>query len=204
MSRPVIGITGILGSGKSAAAEVFAELGAYIIDMDEAGRWAVEQKADVKKNLAEKFGRDIFDSQNNLQRRKLGTIVFSDPEALKILNAIVHPAMLQRVRELVAKAQIIGTFPYIIVDAALIFELGFDQECDATIVVISPIELCLQRAVAYKNLSRDQALERIESQISQEQKAARADIVIVNDASLQELAAKVQGVHQSLVARFDL
>ena len=94
MSRPVIGITGILGSGKSAAAELFAELGVYIIDMDEAGRWAVEQKADVKKSLAEKFGRDIFDAQNNLQRQKLGAIVFADPEALKKLNAVVHPAML--------------------------------------------------------------------------------------------------------------
>lgn len=204
MKTPIVGLTGILGSGKSAASGFFSQLGAKIIDMDEAGRWAVEQNDDVKKQLAEKFGDDIFDSKNNLLRRRLGDIVFSDAAALKALNAIVHPAMLQRVRDLVAKAQNQGTFPYIIVDAALIFELGFDAECDETICVASPLEMCLDRAQKFKKLTRQQALERIESQLPQEEKTARSGIVLNNESSLQNLRDKVNSVHKLLLEKFSI
>jgi len=204
MSTPVVGLTGILGCGKSAAARFFAQLDAHIIDMDEAGRWAVENSSDVKEKLAAKFGADIFDEQHQLLRRKLGDIVFADADALRALNDIVHPNMLQRVRDLIIEAQRLETIPYIIVDAALILELKFDGECDATIAVTSPLELCLQRAIEFKNLTREAALERIASQMPQEQKAKRADFIIENDSTLDILSERVAKTHQQLFERFDL
>lgn len=204
MSTPVVGLTGILGSGKSAAAHLFAEFGAHVIDMDEAGRWAVEHQSGVQEKIAEKFGPEIFDAQKHLQRRRLGEIVFADPEALKILNEIVHPVMLQHVRDQIAEAKTAKTTPYIIIDAALIFELLFDRECEATVVVTSPIELCLQRAVDFKNLSREKALQRIRSQMSQDEKAARADFIVKNDGTLEQLAKNVKTVHHLLSARLNL
>ena len=204
MSAPVVGLTGILGSGKSAAASFFAGLGAHIVDMDEAGRWAVDNLADVQQDIKNEFGAHLFDEHNNLQRRELGKIVFADDRALASLNAIVHPAMLQRVRDLVSDAQQTGSAPYIIVDAALIFELNFDRECNSTIAVTAPLELCLQRAVDTKGLNLEQAQARIELQIPQHEKEARADIVIVNDSSLDELAEKVKGAHLLIMQQFRL
>lgn len=195
MSAPVVGLTGILGSGKSAAAAFFADHGAHIVDMDEAGRWAVDNLPEVHQQIKSKFGSGLFDEHNHLLRRKLGDIVFADDKALASLNAIVHPAMLRRVRDLVLQAQQTESAPYIIVDAALIFELHFDRECDLTLVVTSPLEFCLQRAAATKGLSRAQAQARIESQMPQQEKAARADIVIANESSLDDLSEKVKGAH---------
>ncbi len=201
MTAPVIGLTGILGSGKSAAASMFAKLGAHVIDMDEAGRWVVENNADVQRKIKRQFGVHLFDEQNRLQRRNLGEIVFADAEALRALNAIVHPAMLRRVRELVAEAGKKDAAPYILVDAALIFELEFDRYCDFIVAVVSPLEMCLERAEKYKKLTRRQALERIRAQMPQEEKAARADMVIGNDSTLKELEKKVRKVHLWLMNR---
>jgi len=204
MRKPVIGLTGVLGSGKSAAAKYFAGLGARVIDMDKAGRWAVDALEDVQQKLALRFGDDIIDEEGRLQRRRLGEIVFADAEALTALNAIVHPAMLKRVRELIAETQTDPAIPYIVVDAALIFELQFEQECDAVVVVSSPIEMCLQRAARYKKLSRQQALQRIQAQLTQEKKIARADFVIENTGTLGDLSEQVKEVNKKIIARFNL
>lgn len=204
MNTPVLGLTGILGSGKSAAASFFAGHGAHIVDMDAAGRWAVDNVPEVQDKIKNKFGPDLFDDHDTLQRRKLGEIVFADDKALASLNAVVHPAMLQRVRDLISQARQAKLAPYIIVDAALIFELTFERECDLTAVVTSPLEQCLQRAVAAKGLTRTQALARIASQMPQEEKAARADFVIANDSGLYELAENVKRVHLLIVQKLRL
>ncbi|MBN1480437.1 dephospho-CoA kinase [candidate division KSB1 bacterium] len=198
MRKLIVGLTGVLGSGKSSAAMLLAKQGACIVDMDDAGRWVVEHDAQVLDNIRRVFGPDVFDHHQKLLRKKLGDIIFSDAHALAQLNSIVHPAMLKRVRALVEKEKKQSLCLYIVVDAALIFELGFEKECDVSVTIAAPLEQCLQRA-REKNLTRLQALDRIKSQLSQDEKIARADYVIYNDASLEEFQQRVHDLHAWLL-----
>ncbi|MBN1560720.1 dephospho-CoA kinase [candidate division KSB1 bacterium] len=194
--KPVVGLTGILGSGKSAAAEKLRQLGACIVDMDAAGRWAVEKNERVRRRLKKAFGDAIFAANDQLLRKKLADIVFANSDALALLNTIVHPVMLQRARSLIKKEKTGGGCLYIVVDAALLFELDFEQECDLTVTVAAPIEQCLARAQQFKKLTREQALDRIRSQLSQDEKAERSDYIIQNNASLAEFYHAVQKLHE--------
>ncbi len=197
--KTVVGLTGTLGSGKSVVAEKLRQKGACIVDMDLAGKWAVEHNNDVQEKLRQTFGDSVFDEQHHLKRRALGEIVFSDAEALRKLNDIIHPAMLQRAREWVAEASANPNCRYVVVDAAILFELGFDQECDVVVTVTAPKELCLQRAVEFKGLTHDQALRRMEAQLPQEEKIQRANYVLDNDSTVGALGAKVDVLHRWLL-----
>lgn len=200
MTRLVVGLTGTLGSGKSTVAQLLAERGASIVDMDEAGRWAVGYNERVQHAIRKTFGDSVFDDAGRLKRRALGDIVFSDHKALTQLNKIVHPAMLERVRFLVDKEKNAGDSLYIIVDAALIFELEFEQECDLTVCVTASLEQRLERA-GQRNFSRQQALDRIHSQIPQHEKAARSDYVLKNDTTLETLQKRVKELHLWLLQK---
>lgn len=195
MRKPVVGLTGILGCGKSTASQKLADCGAAIVDMDAAGRWVVENDASVLQKIRSTFGDDIFDQHGQLLRKKLGDIVFKSHAALATLNGIVHPAMLERVRFLVSAEKIAAARHYIIVDAALIFELGFDNECDVTVCITAPLQTCLERAKT-KGLTQAQALDRIHAQLPQEVKAARADVVIPNDTTLAEFERRLTEFHR--------
>ena len=198
MSALVVGLTGILGSGKSTVAKTLEQRGASIVDMDVAGRWAVENDLTVLDNLRRKFPT-AFDEHEQLERKKLGDIVFSNPVALQKLNAIVHPAMLNRARHLIEKEKTASDCLYIVVDAALIFELEFEQECDLVVTVASPIELCLERARAFKGLTQQQAIDRIGSQMPQDEKIKRSDYVIHNDSTVEDLTTKINDLHRWLL-----
>lgn len=198
MSKLVVGLTGILGCGKSTAAVLLAERGACVVDMDAAGRWVVDHETRVAEHIRQAFGAGIFDHHQQLIRKKLGDIVFADAQARARLNSIVHPAMLHRVRTLLDKEKKRPSCLYLVVDAALIFELGFERECDVTVTIAAPIEQCLQRALD-KKLSRQQAMDRIKAQLSQEEKIARADYVIYNDSSMEAFRQRVDELHVKLM-----
>jgi dephospho-CoA kinase len=198
MSKLVVGLTGILGCGKSTASKILGECGAAIVDMDEAGRWVVENDASVRENIRATFGDSVFDQDGQLLRKKLGRIVFSSKTQLNKLNAIVHPAMLNRVRFLINKEKKSASSHYIIVDAALIYELNFDRECDITVCLTAPLEICLQRAES-KGLTKEQALDRIHSQLPQEEKAARSGYVIHNDSTLKDFQKRLKELHEWLL-----
>lgn len=198
MKKLVVGLTGVLGCGKSTASKILKDLGAAIVDMDEAGRWAIENDPAVREGLRSAFGDEVFDQDGQLLRKKLGSIVFSSKGALATLNAIVHPAMLNRVRSLINKEKTDSVSHYIIVDAALIYELHFDRECDVTICVTAPLEMCLKRAES-KGLTKEQALDRINSQIPQDEKTSRSDYVVANDSTLDEFQKRIAELHTWLL-----
>ncbi|MBN1465403.1 dephospho-CoA kinase [candidate division KSB1 bacterium] len=200
--KPVVGLTGILGSGKSSVAERLRRLGACIVDMDDAGRWAVEAER-VRRRLRKAFGAQIFDAENQLLRKKLGDIVFSDSAALAVLNSIVHPVMLRRARSLIKKEKTRRACLYIVVDAALLFELDFEKECDLTVTVAAPIERCLERAEQSKKMTRQQALDRIHAQMAQDEKTKRSDYVILNDKGLYELEHAVAKLHEWIMRKMN-
>jgi dephospho-CoA kinase len=200
MKKLLVGLTGILGSGKSAVARLLEQRGALLIDMDEAGRHVVDHDPLVQQQLSQSFGIEIF-KKGQLRRKALGDIVFAGNEALARLNAIVHPAMLNRVRQQIEEAQGVSYGCCVVVDAALIFELGIDNVCDLIVVVDAPLELCLQRAEEHKHLTRTQALQRMDAQWPRDEKISRADYVLVNDASLEVLAQRVDDLFAWLVSQ---
>jgi dephospho-CoA kinase len=199
---PVVGLTGCPGSGKSLVASMLGKHGARIVDVDEAGRWAVDNHADVHRRLSAAFGADIFAEDGNLDRRKLGALVFADPEKLARLNEIVHPVMLDRVRRLIREAQE-PDVPYIVLDAALIFELSLDRLADLTVTVDAPFEVCAQRIRMRNALTTAEIKARFRAQLPREIKRKRADYVILNRGGLDQLQRKVEKLHAWLVERLN-
>ena len=200
MKKLRIGITGCIGSGKSLVTQMLKVYGAAVVDMDKAGRWAVEQDKQVRHNLRQTFGDEYFDSNGALQRTKMASLVFSDQTALQKLNAIVHPVMLQHVRQLITTAeQQFPSAPYIIVDAALIFELHFEYNLDRIVAVSAPLQTCMQRLQQKSGLSRMEFLQRYNAQLPMEEKLRRADYVIENNGSLDSLRQKTLKLHQWLL-----
>ena len=202
MRKLVVGLTGGVGCGKTTVAEMLQQLGAQVIDVDQAGRWAVEQNVGVREQIRTTFGDKVFISSDQIDRRQLGTIIFADPIQREKLNRIVHPVMLQRVRQLIREQlKINASGLYVIVDAALIFELGLDKEVDRTITVSAPLEICRQRIRRRNGLSAAEILQRMAAQLPIEEKIRRADYVLCNDGDLEILQGKVSELHNWLITQ---
>jgi len=196
MNKLVVGVTGSPGCGKSTVSGMFEKLGAQVIDVDDAGRWVVDQVPVIKKSIRRQFGEGSFLPSGELDRRKLGEIVFADKNELVKLNRIVHPFMLNRVRQLVISAQNEKyTLPYIILDAALIFELKLNEELDYVITVSAPLEVRIQRLCRRHGISREQAVRMTDSQLPQEEKIQLANFVIENTDTLEILQENVNNLH---------
>lgn len=195
------GLTGGIGCGKSVVArELRSRYHAVIIDMDEAGREAVE-RPEVQAALRNAFPARVFHPPGTLDRRALAEIVFSSAEERNKLNGIVHPAMLEIVREKMKTADAESQqAPYLIVDAALIFELEFEKELDAVITVYAPLDLCLRRAQKRDGLSLLDVQARLQAQLPVSEKIRRADYRLDNSGSLPALKKQVAALHNWLTA----
>ena len=196
MSKKLVGITGCPGCGKSVVAKLLTEKGAALIDVDQAGRWALEQHTQIRSKIRSVFGNKVFHSDNTINRKKLGTVVFADPAQLLILNRIVHPKMLERVYLLIKKERkSIGDAPYIVVDAALLYELKLDKSLDIIVTVDAPLEKCVERLIKRDELSKKEIEQRISAQLPQEEKVEKADIVVYNEGTIDELQIKTNQLH---------
>lgn len=191
-----IALTGGIASGKSTVADMFAELGAVIIDSDVLAREVVEPGTPGLAEIVERFGPDILTGDGELNRPALGEIIFTDDEARKDLNAITHPRVRQRAVELEESAPegalIIQVIP-LLIEANLVD--GFDE----VIVVDLPEELQLQRLMERNGFSRDEALSRIQAQASRAERLAVATHVIDNSQPLELTRAQVRLLHQQLL-----
>jgi dephospho-CoA kinase len=186
----VIGLTGGPGTGKSLAASYLKKKGALILSGDDAGKQAVDDHPAVLRNLVKAFGPEILNSDNTLNRRKLGSIAFSDVEAHRTLNKIVHPQLLQILRSDLKTHRRKNKTKWAVIDAALIFEWGIADWCDYILVVTARRNVRLARLKA-QGLSRKQAEDRIRSQIPDRDKIALADYVIKNNGTKVALKKEV-------------
>lgn len=192
-----IGLTGNIASGKSEVARMLADRGATIIDADELAREAVEPETQALKDIIKRWGKDVLNQDGGLDRAALRQIVFADQTELDALNRIVHPGVTRLRDREIARARERGD-PIVVCVIPLLFERNIVEEFDAIILVDAPRPVRLERLVATRGLEETEAMNMIASQMPAELKRARADFVIENDGSLDELERDVDALWSSL------
>ncbi len=172
----MIGLTGGIGSGKSVVAKVFATLGIPVFNADDEAKRIMQSSTEIKTKLIEQFGTDIY-NVHGLDKEKLANIVFNDPFQLQLLNAIVHPVTIQAAKDWAAKQ----TSPYVIKEAALIFESGAADGLLKVIGVTAPLSIRIHRVMQRDGITKDQVDARMRNQISDTIKMRLCDYVIENN-----------------------
>ncbi len=189
----VIGLTGGIASGKTIVSNYLAELGAEIIDADIIARKIVTPGSPALKEIAAAFGTDVLNADGTLNRKKLGTKVFNDPQALKTLNKITHPkinALVQQRIKSYKESKKAHNIPLILV-APLLIEAGMQKLVDKVWVVHIDKDTQIKRVMARDKLTPNQALKRINSQLSEQERLKYADAVIDNTGTLEDTKKQV-------------
>ena len=194
-----IGLTGGLGCGKSTAGIVLAELGAYIFDADNEAKTMISKNLTVQSELIAEFGTDIMGPGNVIDLKKLGRIALQDEDHQLRLNLVVHPYIYDLIDEQFDKISAKNKHTMFIVDGALIYESGYDQHLDYVIVVTALMKNRMERAMGRRTLTREQILQRIELQWSEEEKTGLADFVIHNDSTENSLRKEITEIYERIV-----
>ena len=189
----VIGLAGGIGSGKSSVSGMLKNLGAIIIDADKLGHEVYLPGTEGLREVVLEFGEDILSSNGEIDRGILGSKVFGSPEAMAKLNAIVWPRIKNKVTELIEENSQLGT-EVLVLDAAVLIEAGWTSVVDEVWVVTAPVDQIISRLESRNGITEEQAMSRINSQMTTEQRVEYADIVIENDDSLDELMSSVQHI----------
>jgi len=193
----VIGLTGGIGTGKSTVSDKLAELGAVIMNADQVGHQAFEPHTEVWKDVVAAYGKDILRPNDEIDRRKLGEIVFNDPEALSRLNKIMHPRMYRMMRDKIEELREQGV-EVVVLEAAILIEAKWTSLVDTVWVTDVPEATVIQRLGNRDGLAEEQILARINSQMPPEERAKYADVVINTDCTLEEVKEKVEELWRGL------
>ncbi|MGX7245693.1 dephospho-CoA kinase [Enterococcus quebecensis] len=186
----VLGVTGGIATGKSTVVNVFRSLGFPIVDADVIAREVVEPGTPGLSEVVSVFGTDILNSDNSLNRKKLGTVIFSNKQKRKLLNKTLSPFIKKTIlTEIEDKKK---ESPLVIVDIPLLYEGGYDKFVDQVAVVYVPENIQLIRLMNRDNLTEKEALNRIESQLAIEEKKKLADIVWDNQGNIQDTKKQVE------------
>ena len=194
----VIGLTGGIGTGKSEVARLLQSLGASVISADEVGHEAYTPESESWHEVVKTFGKEILQPSGEIDRQKLGAIVFSDPQQLEKLNAIMHPRMAGMVadRIQVLRGQGVAT---VVVEAALLFEAGWDSLVDEVWTTDSSVELVVERLQARNGMDEKEARRRIDSQMSRGERIERSDLVVDNSGDVTALEQTVSALWDNRV-----
>lgn len=183
----VIGLTGNIATGKSVVRRMLEHLGAYTIDADALSHRVISRGAPGYQPVLDKFGTWLLDSDGQINRGKLGRLVFSDPQALTQLEDIIHPYVSQAVDLLIRRA----TQKVVVVEAIKLLESDLRTQCDSLWVTDAPQEVQIERLMRKRGLSRDDAIQRIHAQSAQKQKLDAANVVVTNTGSYEDLWKQV-------------
>lgn len=194
----VIGLTGGIATGKSEVGRLLKALGAVIIDADAVGHQAYKPNTEGWREVVEAFGEDILQPDGDIDRRELGNIVFSDPKQLAKLNGIMHSRMARMITEELDRLGPLGT-TVAVVEAALLFEAGWDSLVDEVWVTDSPRGAVIERLHSRNGLAAQEALKRIEAQMDRTKRLKQSQVVVDNSAGLSELKRTVVGLWASRV-----
>jgi dephospho-CoA kinase len=192
-----VGLTGGIGSGKSEVAREFAALGALVIDADELARLAVAPGSDGLAQIRARWPQAVG-ADDTLDRAALAALVFADATEREHLNAVTHPIVRRLAAEREATA---GAGQIVVHEIPLLFETGFAERCDATVVVVAPRELRIARTQARSGLAREEIERRMAAQIDPAEARKRADFTIENDGTLEDLRERSERIYGELGKR---
>ena len=196
----VVGLTGGICSGKSTVAAMFERLGAVVIDADRVAHELQAPGQPLFEAIVSAFGRQIVGEDGSIDRRRLGAIVFADPKARARLEEILHPAIVEECERRIQHARASGA-AVCLLDAALLIESGRHARFDRIVLVEAGEAVQLDRLMARMGLSREEAMQRIRSQMPLEEKRRHAKFVIENGGSLEETERQVRAVWEQLQVR---
>jgi len=194
----VIGLTGNFGTGKTTVSQILAELGAVIIDADKLGHELLQPDAETYGEIVAAFGKSILKPNEEIDRNKLGKLVFADAAALNRLNRILHPRIYEIAERKVEEYRKADT-RIVVLEAALLIEAGWMPFVDQVWVTTAPESTIVRRLKSQRGLKEEQILARLQAQMSSEEKAKRADVVINTDCSLDELRKRVTELWHNLL-----
>ena len=194
----VIGLTGGIGTGKSEVGRILATLGAVVIDADQLGHHAYTPHTEIWYEVVKAFGEGILQSSGEIDRKQLGAIVFADPEQLARLNGIMHPRMARMVSQQIEKLREEGASA-VVVEAAVLFEAGWDSMVDEVWTTESPLDNVADRLMARNGLDRAEVVNRIKSQMSSEERSARSRVVVDNSKDVDTLVNTVRSLWDTRV-----
>ncbi len=196
----VIGLTGGIGSGKSTVARMLERRGAKLLSADAVGHEVYEPGRPAWQEIVDAFGREVVGADGKIDRKKLGPIVFSDPEQLRRLNAVTHPRMKELMREKLEGERVSGA-RIAVLEAALLFDAGWDDLTDEVWVTVAPPEVAAARTAERSGISVEEALSRIRAQMSNEERISRSQVVIDTDRALERTEEQVSGEWERLQER---
>ena len=194
----VIGLIGGIGSGKSSVSAILHSLGVEIIDADKVGHEAYTPNSEGWKKVISVFGQDIVGPENEIDRKKLGGIVFSDPSEMEKLNKLMHPIIHNLVEE---KIKLLSTqgVKVVVLEAAILIEANWQDLTDEIWLAKSNQEVVIERVQLRNNFTREEIIKRIQSQMSNDEREKHSDIVIDNNGTIEQLEEKVKTLWQSRV-----
>ena len=195
LGKFVIGLTGNIATGKSVVRRMFEHLGAYTIDADALTHRAYAKGAPGYQPVVDRFGKWLINKEGEIDRSKLGNLVFNDREAMSQLEAIAHPLVRQATEMLIQRA----TQPVVVIEAIKLLDGDLRKICDSIWVTNAPEEIQVERLMRKRGLNRQQALERIQMQSPQSVKVAVANIVITNTGSYDDLWKQVSAAWKEIV-----
>ena len=199
-----VGLTGGIASGKSEVCKELRNLGAYVIDADEVARDVVKPGLPAYKQILSVFGPQVLEDSGKIDREALGKLVFLDPRKRTLLNRITHPCIAEEItRRLVDFAEGNEQPKIVIIDAALIVDVGAENVFNCIVVVDCEPKLQVKRLVELRGMNHEEARTRLESQISGRERVAKADLVVENNGNLDELGGKVRSMWDELQRRVE-
>lgn len=194
----VIGLTGGIGTGKSEVASLLQSFGAEVINADQVGHEAYTPNSESWREVVNTFGEEILQPDGQIDRGRLGAIVFSNPQQLDKLNAIMHPRMAKMVGDKIKVFRDKGA-PAVVVEAAVLFEAGWDSLVDEVWTTDSPVELVIERLQARNGMSEEEVRRRINSQMDRVERIERSDLVVDNSGDVAGLGETVKALWDSRV-----
>jgi dephospho-CoA kinase len=197
----LIGLTGGIASGKSVVAARLAEHGAVVVDADRIAREVVEPGTPALARIADEFGTEVIAPDGSLDRAALGALIFRSPEKRAALNAITHPAVAERSHELFEAAGAADPRAVVVYDVPLLVEAGRSEEFDLIVVVNASTETRIARMVELRGMTRDEALHRVNSQATNTERLAIADVVIDSNGTVEQTLAQADALWAKLSAR---
>lgn len=187
----IIGLTGNIASGKSTVSRRLKMLGAKVIDADQTAREVVRPGEPALNEIVEHFGPGVLDNRGELDRKKMGSIIFSDPGARKKLNEITHPRIKEAIYREIERTAIEGGYNIVVIEAPLLIEVQLHRDVDEVWMVKIDQEEQIKRLAERDKLSREEALQRIKAQMPQEEKIKHAHRVIDNSGSNEETIRQI-------------